>query len=168
MHRIFAASCQLNDLHQPSGAIRDFQGGMRRHAIRGDSRDIGDEQSFKLLVIGNIEKDSIAATFFVLPRPFLAFFAEAVTFVPFLWENFLPPVLPEKTFSELISRFSHFSRAFETPNSFAVSSAVANFECNTIVILTLSFYDTLLRPQIPSPNFIFIISPCAGCRRLCR
>jgi hypothetical protein len=57
------------------------------------------------------------------------------------------------------NRSSHFSLVFDTPNAFAVSSAVANFEVNTMGISILSLYDTLPYPKKLGAKFIFRISP---------
>src|SRR4029077_16891305 len=94
------------------------------------------------------------ATFLTLPRAFFLFLVELKTLGPFLCPALLPFARPDSTNPK-----SHFSLVFDTPNSFAVSSAVANFESRTIVILILSFYDTLIHPRKLGGRFILMIPP---------
>ena len=74
--------------------------------------------------------------------------------VPFLCLALFPFDRPDST-----NRSSHFNLVFDTPNSFAVSSAVANFESRTIVISILSSYDILLYPKKLGARFFFMIAP---------
>ncbi len=53
------------------------------------------------------------------------------------------------------NRSSHFSLVFDTPNSFAVSFAVANFESRTMAIFVLFFYDTLVYLKKLEGRFFF-------------
>jgi len=74
-----------------------------------------------------------------LPRAFFLFLVEVKILVPFLCLALLPFGCPDSA-----NRRSHFSLVFDTPNSFAVSSAVAKTEFRTMVIFILSSYDTLI------------------------
>ena len=94
-----------------------------------------------------------------MPRAFFLFLAEAKILAPFLCAALLPFDRPDAT-----NRSSRFSLVFDTPNSFAVSSAVAKVEFRTIAILILSFYDTLIYPKKPEASFIFMISPSTKLR----
>src|SRR5258708_806163 len=85
------------------------------------------------------------ATFLTLPRAFFLFLAEARTLVPFLCANFLPLDRPEAVAFTMRTR--RFSLVFDTPSSFAVSSAVAKTDSRTMVIFILSSYDTLPYPK---------------------
>jgi hypothetical protein len=79
---------------------------------------------------------------------------------PFLCLALLPFGRPDST-----NRSSHFNLVFDTPNSFAVSSAVANFESSTTVIGELSIQYTPKYPIKPGSWFIFRISPIANLYR---
>jgi hypothetical protein len=56
-------------------------------------------------------------------------------------------------------RTKRFSLDFDTPNTFAVSSAVAKVESRTIVISILYSYDILLDPKKLGARFFFMIAP---------
>jgi len=63
-------------------------------------------------------------------------------------------------------RTRRFSLDFDTPNTFAVSSAVAKVDSRTMVIFILSSYDTLIYPKKLEVRFIFIIPPSTNLWRL--
>jgi hypothetical protein len=128
--------CNLNACHTPSskwGLLRSPQCTSR----------IICQISYRRECSGKLH----CATFLTLPRAFFLFLVEVKILVPFLCLALLPFGRPDST-----NRSSHFSLVFDTPNAFAVSSAVANFESRTIVILILSFYDTLIHPGEGAPN----------------
>jgi hypothetical protein len=79
-----------------------------------------------------------------LPRAFLLFLVEVKILAPFLCAALLPFDRADCT-----NRSNRFSLDFDTPNAFAVSSAVANVESSTIVIFVLSSYDTRLHSKTP-------------------
>jgi hypothetical protein len=74
-----------------------------------------------------------------LPRAFFLFLVEVETPAPFLCLALVPFGRPDSA-----NRSSHFNLVFDTPNSFAVSSAVAKVEFSVTVISILSSYYTLL------------------------
>jgi hypothetical protein len=82
---------------------------------------------------------------------------------PFLCPALVPFGRPDSA-----NRSSHFNLVFDTPNSFAVSSAVAKVESRTIVIGELSFQYTLKYPNKPGSCFIFRIPLPDNFDRHCR